>query len=226
MSWPAAVLVVAALVLLVPGLLPGAAGLLCPVGVAAAQSDDCRDQHATITAQAGQIEQLQATLAAQTTQIAALEATQAAQPGALSAVVTRAMQVTPGTTPQLLPPPSDTPSPTATFGAQAAVVPVPGDIRIIEVRSPGRLAAEAVVIENVGRSVNIGGWTLSSDSGVRYIFPARMLLSDSTLTLRSGEGRESETTLYWERDAAAWQRGDRLTLTDNDGKPVAVYTVP
>lgn len=225
--WSAALVAMAGVVLLAPDLLfPGAGGILCPLGPAAAQGDDCRAQEATITAQAAQIERLQRTANAQATELIRLQATQAAPAGALSTVAAQALRLTPGTTPQILLPPSDTPSPTATLGAQAAVAPVPGAIRVLAVNSPGRLASEAVIIENVGRSANIGGWTLASDGGARYTFPARMLLSDSTLTLFTRAGDETETALYWGRDTSAWRRGDTLTLADENGEPVAVFPIP
>lgn len=85
---------------------------------------------------------------------------------------------------------------------------------------------EYIQIKNVGRtSVNIGGWRVH-DRGVRgkaytwqYLVPRGTVLKPgATITLRSGTGRNTSSTLYWQKPTYIWNNtGDDAVLRTGSG---------
>jgi beta-lactamase superfamily II metal-dependent hydrolase len=103
------------------------------------------------------------------------------------------------------------------------------DVVISETRfnAPGddrtNLNGEYVRITNPdGPSVNVNGWTLSDRTGTRlYVFPAFILLPNSSVYVYTGTGAINDTALFMGRTAPAWSNsGDDAVLRDGRGNIV------
>jgi Lamin Tail Domain len=83
---------------------------------------------------------------------------------------------------------------------------------------------EYVKISNKGTTtVNLKGWKIK-DSGAKhtYTFPSYTLKAKSTVTLRSGSGKNTATTLYWNKYSFIWNNtGDKAYLYNAQGKLVS-----
>lgn len=83
---------------------------------------------------------------------------------------------------------------------------------------------EYVKITNSGKtSVNLKGWKIK-DKGAKhtYTFSSYTLKSKATVTLRSGKGRNSGSTLYWNKYSFIWNNnGDTAYLYNAQGKLVS-----
>jgi hypothetical protein len=88
---------------------------------------------------------------------------------------------------------------------------------------------EYVKVTNKGTTaVNIKGWKIT-DKGKKhtYTFPSYTLKAKSTVTLRSGKGRNSATTLYWNKYSFIWNNhdskynGDTAYLYNAQGKLIS-----
>ncbi len=83
---------------------------------------------------------------------------------------------------------------------------------------------EYVKITNSGKtSVNLKGWEIQ-DYGAKhtYIFSSRTLGAKSSLTLKSGYGKDSGSTLYWNKNLFIWNNdGDTAYLYNAQGKLVS-----
>jgi hypothetical protein len=90
---------------------------------------------------------------------------------------------------------------------------------------------EYVKIVNGGKaSVNLNGWKIKDkDAKHTYTFSSYTLKSKSTVTLRSGKGKNSGSTLYWGKDIFIWnnhdpkhnENGDTAYLYNAQGKLVS-----
>jgi LysM repeat protein len=113
--------------------------------------------------------------------------------------------------------PTVTLAPTAT---EASVI-------IEEVISPGDITREAVIIRNVGNSIDIGGWTLSDLEGNTFTFPPSLrLFSNGGVTVFTRAGDDTPIEFYWDLDEAILQPGDVLTLTDDNGVVQSTLRLP
>jgi hypothetical protein len=67
--------------------------------------------------------------------------------------------------------------------------------------------------------VLLAGWTLTDTTGSHpYVFPAFVLLPESSVTVYSGRGRMNDTALYMGLDTPIWDNpGDVATLIDGGG---------
>ena len=67
--------------------------------------------------------------------------------------------------------------------------------------------------------VLLAGWTLSDTTGSHpYVFPAYVLMPESSVTVYSGRGRMNDTALFMDLDAPLWgNTGDAATLKDGGG---------
>lgn len=87
---------------------------------------------------------------------------------------------------------------------------------------------EYVQITNGGKtSVNLKGWKIK-DVGAKhtYTFSSYTLKSKSSVTLRSGTGKNSGSTLYWNKYSFIWNNtGDAAYLYNAQGKLVSSKTV-
>jgi hypothetical protein len=83
---------------------------------------------------------------------------------------------------------------------------------------------EFVKITNKGTTaVNLKGWKIK-DNGVKhtYTFPSYTLKAKSTVTLKSGSGKNTASTLYWNKYSFIWNNtGDKASLYNAQGKLVS-----
>lgn len=114
------------------------------------------------------------------------------------------------------------PLPTATRDPNQ---PAP-QLTIREVRTPGVLDTEAVVIANAGGPVELSGWTLRDESGRSYTFPALTLFTGGQVSVRSAAGQNSAGELFWGQTQAVWASGRQVLLTDPGGVIVARFSIP
>lgn len=117
--------------------------------------------------------------------------------------------------------------PFTTAPAQAAAPKV----RIVKIYydSPGpdrggnaSLNGEYVVLKNFGTAaVSLKGWTIRDKNGFRYTFKAFTLKRGKTVTLRTGKGKDTATTMYWGRGWYVWNNDkDTAYLRDKAGRLV------
>lgn len=87
---------------------------------------------------------------------------------------------------------------------------------------------EYVKITNSGKTaVSLKGWKIT-DKGTKhtYKFGSYTLNGKSTVTLRSGTGKNTKTTLYWGKNIFIWNNeGDTAYLWNAQGKLVSSKTV-
>lgn len=87
---------------------------------------------------------------------------------------------------------------------------------------------EYVKVTNKGaKSVNLKGWKIK-DKGAKhtYTFSSYTLKSKASVTLRSGKGKNSGSTLYWNKYSFIWNNdGDTAYLYNAQGKLVSSKTV-
>ena len=125
--------------------------------------------------------------------------------------------------PSLLPTnPVEPPRPTAT---QDPNQPQP-KLSIRDVRSPGVLADEVLVVANDGGPVDLAGWTVRDEVGHQYTFPTLTLLAGGSVSVHTTAGTDSVTDLYWGQAGAVWSSGKSALLSDASGNLQARYTVP
>jgi hypothetical protein len=115
------------------------------------------------------------------------------------------------------------------LGATAPATKV--SISALYVGAPGQKPnQEYVKITNSGtKAVSMKGWKIT-DSGKKhtYTFPSSFTLkSKATVTLRSGTGTNSASTLYWQKNIFIWNnhdsknKGDTAYLYNAQGKLVS-----
>jgi hypothetical protein len=70
----------------------------------------------------------------------------------------------------------------------------------------------------------MGSWVLRNVMGRSYNFPTGFQLAPgATVKLHTGAGADSATDLYWDyRVKPAWEKGDKLTLHNNENTEVFV----
>ena len=84
---------------------------------------------------------------------------------------------------------------------------------------------EYVCIKNEEqRPVDMGSWVLRNVLGRSYNFPPGFQLGPgATVRLHTGAGADSAADLYWDyRVKPAWEKGDKLTLHNNENTEVFV----
>lgn len=111
--------------------------------------------------------------------------------------------------------------------AQAAVVK-PLDIVKIHFDPPGKDASknsgytqEYIQVKNTGSStLTLTGYTIRDDGPQKFSFPkGTKLAAGKTLTIRSGTGTNSATTLYWNKASYIWNNtGDSARTYNGAGK--------
>jgi hypothetical protein len=83
---------------------------------------------------------------------------------------------------------------------------------------------EYVKIANKGtKAVNLKGWKIK-DNGAKhtYTFPSYTLKAKSTVTLKSGSGKNTASTFYWNKYSFIWNNtGDKASLYNAQGKLVS-----
>jgi len=77
------------------------------------------------------------------------------------------------------------------------------------------LNREYVTVKNTTRkSIQLEEWVLRDKTGYRYMFPRFTLKPGKSVTVRSGQGRDTSTTLYWGRRWYVW---------NNTGDTAGIY---
>ena len=124
----------------------------------------------------------------------------------------------------------------ATLSAFAAALPAGSadaasrlQITTAYVNSPGAdrggnssLNAEYIKIKNTsGSTVTMTGYTLSDRSHHFYHFGTFTLKAGTSVTVRTGHGRDTTATRYWDQNWYIWNNdGDTATLRTNHGTTI------
>ena len=115
-----------------------------------------------------------------------------------------------------------TPIPTATRDPNA---PLPR-LAIREVKSPGVLSDETLVVVNSGGPVDLAGWTLRDEAGHIYTFPSLTLFEGGAVNVHTAAGEDTVTDLYWGQAEAVWTSGKTALLSDPNGNLQARFVAP
>lgn len=131
-------------------------------------------------------------------------------------------------TPTLVPIPTSTRSPLPTLPVSGTAATALGEyfVTIREIKSPGALAAEQVILTNLSGQVNMAGWTMTDGEGNKFTFPNLTLLSKGEVTVHTGKGTNTPTDLYWGQAEPRWSKNKVAYLRDPSGKLIATYQVP
>jgi len=118
-------------------------------------------------------------------------------------------------------------------GATATATPATGSsdgrLRIAEINADAEgndnenLDDEYVVLENTDEeALGLSGWTVTDAADHRYTFDAFALDPGERVTLYTGSGTDTGTSVYWGRSSAVWNNdGDTVTVRDADGDVAA-----
>jgi hypothetical protein len=89
-------------------------------------------------------------------------------------------------------------------------------------RSNASLNAEYVVLKNTtNKALDLEGWILRDETGYKYVFGDVTLKPGKKITIRSGQGTDTTTNLYWGRRQYVWNNdGDTATLRNVNGKKI------
>jgi len=81
------------------------------------------------------------------------------------------------------------------------------------------LNIEKVTFRNNGTaSIDMTGWTVKDEGTHIYEFDDFVLASGQSVSLRSGEGTDGQTNVYWHDDSSVWNNdGDVCFLRDDNG---------
>ncbi|WP_307827798.1 lamin tail domain-containing protein [Planomonospora sp. ID82291] len=87
-------------------------------------------------------------------------------------------------------------------------------------RSNSSLNAEYVTIKNITRrTIDLEGWTIRDKAAYRYTFGPIVLKPGKTLTLRTGQGDDGTSSVFWNRRAYVWNNDtDTASLRNASGK--------
>ncbi|WP_144901115.1 lamin tail domain-containing protein [Halobellus captivus] len=116
--------------------------------------------------------------------------------------------------------PTSTLTPLADGGGPLAVADIHADA---EGNDNENLNDEYVVFRNVGADeLDLSGWTVVDAADHTYTFPEGTTLApDAELTLRTGSGTDTGSTLYWGAERAIWNNdGDVVIVGDASGATV------
>lgn len=89
-------------------------------------------------------------------------------------------------------------------------------------RSNTSLNAEYVIIKNTTRKpIDLEGWILRDETGYKYVFGDVTVKPGKKIIVRTGQGQDTTTTLYWGRKQYVWNNdGDTATLRNATGKKI------
>ncbi|XGI84752.1 lamin tail domain-containing protein (plasmid) [Halorutilales archaeon Cl-col2-1] len=102
-------------------------------------------------------------------------------------------------------------------------------LKIVEIHADAEgndhenLNDEYIVLRNNGdNSVDLSGWTIQDEADHSYTIPTGFVLdSGDEVTIRTGSGSDTSSTLYWDSGSAVWNNGgDTITVTDSGGNVV------
>jgi LysM repeat protein len=129
-------------------------------------------------------------------------------------------------TPTRVPIPTSTRSPLPVITGTASTALGDFFVTIREIRAPGSLTSEQVVLTNLSGQVNMAGWTMTDGEGNQFTFPSLSLLSNGEVTVHTDKGTNTPTDLYWGQSESRWASGKVAYLRDPGGKLIATYQVP
>ncbi|MFC7095796.1 lamin tail domain-containing protein [Halobaculum marinum] len=128
--------------------------------------------------------------------------------------------------------PSGTPTATATDGGTESSTAAPSgssSLALVEIHADAagndhdNLNDEYLVFENTGDDpLDLSGWTVSDEADHTYTVPAgTTLAAGARVTLYTGSGTDTDSTLYWGSGAAVWNNGgDTVIVRDAQGDEV------
>lgn len=126
-------------------------------------------------------------------------------------------------------------TPTATVIALSTSTPVSPSVSSVggllvtirQIDNSGVLAAEALVLTNLGDKVNLSGWTLSDGDGHKFTFPDLTLLPNAEVRVHTTAGTNTASDLHWGQSTVLWGGSGIIAyLRDSSGKLMATYRVP
>ncbi len=76
-------------------------------------------------------------------------------------------------------------------------------------------------------AVNLNGWVVRDSGRTKYTFGKLSIKSNDTLSLFSGDGKDTSSNLYWKNKKSVWTNsGDILFLWDGNGNLVLSRSYP
>ncbi|WP_276280819.1 lamin tail domain-containing protein [Halorussus caseinilyticus] len=106
-------------------------------------------------------------------------------------------------------------------------------VAVVSQRSAGgtfeNLDEEYVAFRNAaGRTLDLTGWTVADRAGHEYAFPEGFTIdAGDVVRLRTGEGDDDESDLYWNSGAPVWNDAvDEIHVYDEEGAPVTTQSYP
>jgi LysM repeat protein len=129
-------------------------------------------------------------------------------------------------TPTRVPIPTSTRAPLPVITGTASTALGEFFVTIREIKAPGSLASEQVILTNLSGQVNMAGWTMTDGEGNQFTFPSLSLLSKGEVIVHTGRGTNTPTDLYWGQTEPRWASGKVAYLRDPSGKLIATYQVP
>lgn len=99
---------------------------------------------------------------------------------------------------------------------------VPPSLSVASIDPNTAVDDESIRLENPGEiSINIGNWTLESDTGETYTFPSNARVAPGeSITVHTGPGTDLGSDRYWDRSSPVWETAAHVTVRDVDGDPV------
>lgn len=155
------------------------------------------------------------------------EATATAEPS-MTATIEPSVSATsePSATLEFTPTPSRTPSNTPVPTVTLAPTVENSQINIVRVAGAGDITSESVTIENNGISTNINGWSIVDLDGNTFTFSDILIFANGSITIHTRSGNNGPINLYWGLDSAILERGDVMTLLDQNDNVQATFRVP
>lgn len=99
-------------------------------------------------------------------------------------------------------------------------------IQVSDVTGIGDLPTEAVhIINRNDEPADITSWTIADESGNLFRFPALTLEPGASVDVFTRAGENTPTSLYWGKDEAIWNVGERLTLATANSVMVGYHDV-
>lgn len=126
---------------------------------------------------------------------------------------------------------TSTPQPTRTTSAASsgtlAAPAVEAGVVINSVIGVGEISAEHVFISRTGSGqLSLAGWKIEDEDGNIYVFPQLDLFAGGAVNVWTTAGVSTVVDLYWGLQFPVWERGETVTLRDQQGKVRATYTIP
>ena len=135
----------------------------------------------------------------------------------------------PTPTPTLTPTATPTPTPTPTLTPTAT--PVPPDIRVdpacckFDGGTRQDPTGEYVCFRSYdSRAIDMTGWLVKDETGLRYTFPVFVLQPEAVVTLHSGQAHNTATDLYTGTSLIWNNDGDTVYLRDAHDNEIDTYT--